>query len=208
MAAGSTPTSSNAGKWMDYNYNIGGETESFMWYIDVDYQGNRYRGVYFASYRPYHTNDTSPNFVSYQANNGYYIKTLYWFKYEPIEWRILEEKDGTALLMANIILDAQPYYHSRKERSEVGKTIHPNNYKESDIRKWGNETFCETAFDALAKQIIETTTVDNSASTTASGSNSYACENTEDKVLFNIRYGAAVEEYGLCEVARDTCIYD
>ena len=108
----------------------------------------------------------------------------------------LEEKDGTALLMANIILDAQPYYHSRKERSEVGKTIHPNNYKESDIRKWGNETFCETAFDALAKQIIETTTVDNSASTTASGSNSYACENTEDKVfllsykeILNTSYG-------------------
>ena len=185
MVAGSNPTSSNAGKWTDYGYYISGSVQSYMWYIDVEYQGGRYRGVYFTSYRPYWTTNSSSASNSFQDDNGYKTNTVYWFKYEPIEWRILEEKEGTALLMANIILDSQQYYHtgSRTTRTINGKTVYENNYKESDIRAWLTETFYETAFDEYAKAIIETTTVDNSASSTASNSNSYACENTQDKVF-------------------------
>ena len=135
---------------------------------------------------------------------------MYWFKYEPIEWRILEQKDGTALLMANIILDSQQYYHtaSGTTRTVNGKTVYENNYKESDIRKWLTETFYETAFDEYAQQIIETTAVDNSASTTASSSNKYACENTEDKVfllswkeILNTSYGFS-SSYSTYDTAR------
>ncbi len=197
MEAGANPTSSNAGKWTDYGYYISGSVQSYMWYIDVEYQGGRYRGVYFTSYRPYYTTGSSSTSNSYQDDNGYKTNTAYWFKYEPIEWRILEQKDETALLMANIILDSQQYYRTNSgTRTVNGKTVYPNNYKESDIRAWLRETFYETAFDEYAKSLIETTTVDNSASSTASNSNSYACENTQDKVfllsykeILNTSYG-------------------
>ncbi len=184
MDAG-VPSAGNAGKWTDYGYYISGSVQSYMWYIDVEYQGNRYRGVYFTSYRPDCTTRSSSTSNSYQDDNGYYINTVYWFKWEPIEWRILEEKDGKAFLMSNIILDSQQYYHEDfSTRTINGKTVYPNNYKESDIRAWLTGTFYETAFDEYAKAIIETTTVDNSAaSSTASGNNFYACENTQDKVF-------------------------
>lgn len=201
MVAG-VPSAGNRGKWTDYGYYISGSVQSYMWYIDVAYQGGRYRGVYFTSYRPYYTTNSSSTDDSDQDDNGYYINTAYWFKYEPIEWRILEQKDGTALLMANIILDSQQYYRTQNTRTVNGKTVYPNNYKESDIRAWLNETFYKTAFDELAQRIIETTAVDNSAPSTASSSNSYACENTQDKVFLLSHEEVNSSSYGLNMTTR------
>ncbi len=202
MDAG-VPSAENRGEWTDYGYYIEGAVQSYMWYIDVEYQDSRYRGVYFTSYRPCYTAASSSTDNSYQDDNGYYINTAYWFKYEPIEWRILEEKDGTALLMANIILDSQQYYHTDSgTRTVGGKTVYPNNYKESDIRAWLNGTFYETAFDEYAQEIIETTAVDNSASTTASSYNPYACENTQDKVFLLSYKEAATSSYGFNPTTR------
>lgn len=184
--AGANPTSTNKGKWTDYGYFIDGSVSSYMWYIDVNYQGSRYRGVYFTSYRPYYTTYSSSTDNSTQDDNGYNTNTVYWFKWEPIEWRILEKKNGAAFLMANIILDSQQYYRSydfSDTRTINGETVYHNNYKESDIRIWLTNTFYETAFDTYTKKIVETTTVDNSASSTVSRYNPYICENTQDKVF-------------------------
>ncbi len=185
MAAGSTPAAGNRGKWTDYGYYIEGAVSEYMWYIDVSHQGSRYRGVYFTSYRPARMTNQSSDSKSYQDDNGYETNTVYWFKYEPIEWRILEQKDGTALLMANIILDGQQYYRtaSQSTRTIDGKTVYESNYKESDIRAWLTGTFYETAFDEYAQEFIEITEVDNSGASTDSKSNPYVCENTQDKVF-------------------------
>ncbi len=194
------PTSKNANGWTDYGYYISGSVSSYMWYKDVTYSGNEYRAVYFTSYRPYWTDYSSSTGNSYQYTSGYYLSTVYWFKYEPIKWRILEESNGTAFLMADIILDSQQYYHttSSSTRTAVenysdayyagsGSTVtasaYANNYLYSEIRSWLNETFYETAFTEYEKQLVQTTLVDNSAATTASSTNSYACANTNDKVF-------------------------
>ena len=205
MMAGNKPTSSNAGKWTSYDYYISGNVSDYMWYIDIPYQGSRYRGVYFTNYRPYWTKKSSSTDYSYQDDNGYKTSTVYWFKWEPIEWRILEEKDGTALLMANIILDSQQYYHeSSGTRTINGRTVYENNYKESDIRKWLTETFYTTAFDSTAKQIIETTTVDNGLTSTGHSFNPYTCENTKDKV-FLLSYKEVLNtSYGFDSVTSST----
>jgi hypothetical protein len=62
-----------------------------------------------------------------------------------------------------------------------------NNYADSEIRQWLNDTFYETAFTDLQRAIIRTTKVDNSVYSTGYSSNSYACENTNDK-LFLLSY--------------------
>lgn len=185
--AGSEPTADDAGKWTDYGYYDGGDVKSYMWYIDVAHQANRYRGVYFSSYRPEDTalRCSSGAEFSNQDDNGYDPGTVYWFKYEPVEWRILAEEGGAALLMASIILDCQQYYYEDSgTRTIEGQKVYLNNYAESDIRTWLNEAFYETAFGEAAQQIVKQTEVDNSAATTASpDSNSYACANTEDRVF-------------------------
>ena len=131
--------------------------DSNGWYL--------YNDEYYAkkSANPYSSSDT--------FNDGTTIVkgTEYWFKCEPIEWKILTSSDGSYSLVSTVLLDAHRY--------DSGY----NNYKNSEIRSWLNDDFLNTAFN-LDSSHIQTTTVDNSASTTNSSSNTYACANTEDKI--------------------------
>lgn len=180
--AGANPVKGNAGKWKDYKYYIKGNVDEFMWYIDLEYQGVRYRGVYFTSYRSYKTTRENNQTQMHQKDNGYLINEQYWFKWEPIEWRVLEKTDGEAFLMSNVILDAQHFYNNQNDRDMSGTTVYPNNYKESDIRAWLTGTFYEWAFDELDQSLIIETTVDNSAKISSTDA-TYVCENTQDKVF-------------------------
>jgi len=181
--AGTLPTSSNNYGWTNYNYHRGDESTAFMWYKDVNYNNEKYRGVYFIKYRNLFGGGGVISGIQY--TNGYKISTLYWFKYDSIKWRILSETSGKAFLLCDIAIDSQQYYHvsDGEKRTINGQTIYSNNYAESDIRKWLNQTFYNTAFTALQKNIIQTTLVDNSASSTAFSTNEYACQNTNDKVF-------------------------
>ena len=200
--AGTLPTSSNSQKWTSYGYYISGSVSDYMWYIDVTEGGEQYRGVYFTSYRPYYmTNSSGPS--TYQYDNGYTINNVYWFKYEPLKWRILSESDGKALILCESIIDSQQYYRDYSSHTINGNTVYANNYEYSDIRAWLNETFYETAFNDLQKALIETTTVDNSARSTSpnntlwnNGINIYACNNTYDKIFLLSEQDVTNSAYG------------
>ncbi len=197
------PSSDNANGWTDYGYYIEGEVQSYMWYVDVNYQKDKYRGVYFTSYRPYKTSYSSNAENTYQFDNGYNTNTVYWFKWETITWRIFNNDGGKALIMSDLIIDSQQYYHEDSgTRTIGGKTVYPNNYKESDIRKWLNTDFYNAAFDELSKKFIIQTEVDNSASTTGSSNNQYACENTLDNVFLLSYKEATNSSYGLNSSTR------
>ena len=180
------PTSSNTYNWTDYNYYIDGSIESYMYYQDIDYDNDGdfdYRGVYFTRYRRYYCDNTFID--TYQDDNGYYTNTIYWFSYEPIEWNILQEENGKALVISSIILDSQDYYSSDTTSKfyHNGGTGYSNNYELSNIRKFLNDNFYNTAFNDLQKEIIETTLVDNSAESTTHNDNPYICNDTNDKIF-------------------------
>lgn len=212
--AGALPTSKNSQAWTSYGYYVGGKTENFMWYIDVFQGGEKYRGVYFTSYRPYETSDTLTFTAStFQDDNGYLVNTVYWFKYEPISWTILSEdtKNETALILCDLIIDSQAYqdkydvegdeYYNTSTGVPSGTSA--NNYAHSTIRKWLNETFYNTAFTELQKEIIATTTVDNSAASADNISNCYACEDTEDKIFLLSVKEAINSEYGFAKTLTE-----
>ena len=214
-SAGTLPTASNSQAWTSYGYYIGSITSTYMWYIDLTYGGEQYRGVYFTSYRPYDTTYYSSVDYSYQDDNGYTNSTVYWFKYEPIKWRILSEADGVALIFAEMALDSQEYYTSSSSStfSHNGGTGYANNYALSNIRKWLNGTFYNTAFNDLQKELILLTTVDNSARSTNpasnatqwnSGNNTYACANTEDYIFLLSEQEVTDSAYGF---TRDYTFY-
>ena len=200
------PTSSNLNGWTSYGYYIESSNETdFMWYKDVEYSGSKYRAVYFTSYRPEKTSYDSSKYATYQDDNGYNISNVYWFKYEPIKWRILEESNGKATLLAEMILDSQDYNYTSSSRTIDGKTVYSNNYEYSNIRKWLNDNFYNTAFSELEKALIQTVEVDNSARSTNpdnnatewnSGVNSYACNNTNDKVWLLSQQEVTRASYG------------
>ncbi len=133
-------------------------TESNGWYL--------YNGSYYTK------KIASPS-SSYYYKFGDGTKIVdgatYWFKCEPIEWKILSSDNGTYSLVSTVLLDAHRYDSSS------------NNYKNSEIRSWLNKDFYNAAF-SLDSSYIQTTKVDNSAATTDFYINIYACVNTNDKV--------------------------
>lgn len=152
------------------------------------------RGYYLGSDGSYYA-----KVVATPCESGYTFSTgatvtngaTYYFKVEPIRWRILSENGETALLLCDSIIANQRY--------DAGGN---NNYKESNVRAWLNETFYQTAFSDLQQEIILTTLVDNSADSTGYSSNRYACEDTEDKVFLlsyrevtNSAYGFASSSF-------------
>ena len=147
--AGPLPSNSNSEAWTSYGYYINGSVSNFMWYIDIYQEGERYRGVYFTSYRPYDPEYTSSPSNTRQDDNGYVISTVYWFKYEPISWTILSEDitNETALIFCDMIIDAQSFDYDG---------LYSNNYADSTVKKWLCETFYNTAFNNLQKQMIIT----------------------------------------------------
>ena len=189
----------NLSSWTSYGYYNSGVQEDYMYYKDVDLNGDGiydYRGVYFTKYRPYNCQNTASIDNSYQFDcNGYITKKLYWFSYDPIEWIILEEKDGKAKVMANLLLDSQEYNPSNitSKYTHNGGTGYSNNYGLSSIRKWLNETFYNTAFNSFQQELIDTTLLNNSASTTSSSTNIYECGSTSDKI-FLYTYSAAIND--------------
>lgn len=195
VAADDLPTAEKNKDWTLYGYYQGIDPVNIvkMWYKDVTVGGKDYRAVYALDYRPQSTTSYGAT-NSYMDDNGYETGTVYYFAFEPIAWRILDTDDGVSLLVADIALDAQDYYHGISVRDDVCCS----NYKESDIRAWLNDEFYNAAFSKLQQDAILTTTVDNSAASTNpfdianeadhadhwnEGVNDYACANTNDNVF-------------------------
>ncbi len=158
--------------------------------------------------------------------------TTYYFKVEPIEWRVLTssfdhdnniDTDSTKLLLAENILTANvPYYKydsSSNTRTIDETTVYPNNYKYSQIRAYLNgltyyndslveqtsydeNGFLQKAFTTSAQDLIETTTVDNSAASTTDSTGAldeatnYACDNTSDKIFLLSEQEVTTSTYG------------
>ncbi|MEG1509906.1 MAG: DUF6273 domain-containing protein, partial [Clostridia bacterium] len=116
------------------------------------------------------------NGVNMAANSAYY------FRIEPLKWRILSESEPTAInntdknekhavILCESIIDCCAY------------SATSNNYEYSDIKSWLNYTFYDTAFSAMQKEIINITTVDNSAKSAGNEENQFCCADTNDKIF-------------------------
>ena len=191
--AGALPTSANSQAWASYKYYIEGKVSDFMWYVDVTNGNDKYRGVYFTSYRLGDAVDNSFNDKIYQSIYGYSTNTVYWFKYEPVSWTVLSRDDQTVFMCCDMVIDSQQFDYDGQHRN--------NNYAKSTMRKWLNETFYNIAFSEIQRQKILTTMVDNSAATTDRIDNIHVCENTQDKIfllsvqdVINIAYGFASDK--------------
>lgn len=138
-------------------------------------------------------NPSSSSYVF--SNNQTIVKNqVYYFKVEPIKWRVLEQEDGTLTLLTDMILDQEQFYTSSSNRNIDGETIYANNYEHSTIRNFLNNTFYSKAFNNVPKSIILTSFIDNSASTTANNPNSYVSNNTNNKVYL-LSYQETVNKY-------------
>ena len=138
----------------------------------------------------------SPFRDSCKFNNDIAINAgaTYWFKCSPIIWNILRSNGNKHHLVSNDLVDVRFYSNFLDSNHNL------NNYEYSEIRRWLNSDFYNTAF-GLNDSFIQTNIVDNSASTTDTTTNPYICSDTLDKVFLlsyqdyiNCDYGFSTSE--------------
>ena len=182
------------------------EGTTYMWQKIVIYNGTKYLGVQMNDYRA----SGVYSLRSYVMDNGYFTFEVYWFKYEPIKWRILTTNENSAYIMSDIALDSFSIQPDRKEENRDGlyasynnstgvpDGTYANNWEYCFLRGWLNETFYNEVFNGLQKEIIKTSHLDNTARSSNpndypkyygygenAGKNKFAdqCKDTDDKIF-------------------------
>ena len=195
------------------------EGTTYMWQKIVIYNGTKYLGVQMNDYRASGIDALYDKIT----DNGYYKLNVYWFKYEPIKWRILTTSENSAFIMSDIALDFFSMQPDRKSEIRddllasynnspgVPDGTYANNWEYSFIRSWLNETFYNEVFNDLQKEIIQTTHLDNSARSCNpdeypkyygygenAGKNKYAdqCKDTDDKIFLLSLRDVTTTAYG------------
>ena len=77
---------------------------------------------------------------------------------EPIEWIVLDKRDGNLLVLSKFVLDCQPF-DDKPIRNSFGFAVSPCSWKTSKIRKWMNGVFKDTAFTKEEQKRILSTAV-------------------------------------------------
>ncbi len=163
-------------KWISYGYyysdtfdTYGGNMQpgDFMKYYDTMLDGVKYRAVTFTGYRPDWTKGSSSAGNSHQDDNGYYVSdesntNIYWFRFDPVEWKVLDPDTG--LILCNSAIDSQPYCNyvifsdgvggSYTPYSDAEKTCFATDFANSSIRQWLNNDFMNTAFSSSQQENI------------------------------------------------------
>ena len=199
-------TAANAAKWKSYRYYSGtgdavdGKMQPGDWmqFADFFVDGVKYRAVKFTKYRPYCTGlaaRSDSTVDTDQSKNGYKINIVYYFRYEPLVWRVL--KENTKMVMCDSIIDAQAYQNVVYQAANgnfyqgINSSVYSNNYEKSSIRTWLNTDFYNTAFTEAQKARIKAVTVSNTALNTT-----YSAKETVDWLFLMNWNSVNAESYG------------
>lgn len=168
---------SGTGDWYDGNM----EPSDYMKYADFLYGGEKYRAVTFSEYRPYYTGFTSTALDSKQDDNCYYTGNIYYFKFEPIKWRVLNASTG--LVICDSAIDSQAYNNYVLEADgeywgDSNKKYYANNWEYSSLREWLNNEFYNTAFSKVQQDRIKELTRENKSTLDSK----YDSNPTSDKI--------------------------
>ena len=116
--------------------------------------------------------DSNDN-VTYKKQK-YRKKSDVWYKYEPIEWTVLEGKDSNVFVISKKVLDVCKIDDNRVY------------WKDSHARKWLNKTFYQEAFSKKDRSYIKLSSVKNNCSQ----------NNTQDYLFYPSVSELTNEEYG------------
>ena len=121
--------------------------DDYTFFADVNLGGVMYRAVMFDKYRPGSTYDApyteDEESTSNQYKNGFYKNTVYWFRYEPITWKVLDEETG--LVMSEKVLDTRAYTDTVKSVSS---------FLDTDLSVFLNGEFAAAAFTEEERSCI------------------------------------------------------
>lgn len=176
---------------------------------DVYIDGNKYRRI-TKSNATYSKNEINNCYYNWEDSTSYH-----YFKYEPIKWRVLKIEGNVAFLLADKVLDCQPYHLGYENITWQNSTIrswlngYSTTYNDGHTDGTGNHSvsyagrsFLYLAFNSYEQNCIGCTTVINKdgLTTGAEGGN-----DTEDKIFLLSEsevYSDEAIEYGFSSLSN------
>ena len=131
--------------WQGYGFNAADYQGDYMLYCDTMLDNIKYRAVLIKEFRP---NDYGENIarneLSSQIANGFEKDHVYWFKYMPIKWYVIDHR-----YISKKILDV-----GAMSNAMMHNLGHDFSYDyDSLILPWLNEDFDKVAFESANKRM-------------------------------------------------------
>ena len=160
--------------WVSFGYysvadDGKGQPGDWMRYADIIYNEAKYRAVTFDCFRSVNGYTTDKDDLTNQDDNGYLPNVVYYFRFEPLRWRVLDPAAG--LVLSENIIDSQAFqnsiYHDKSESgwnsyfTDESCSDYANAYAASSLRNWLNTDFYHTAFSPSEQAAIAITKLDN-----------------------------------------------
>ncbi len=194
--------------WTSYGYYSGDgncgsmEPGDWMLYCDTFFDGVKYRGVKILQYRPEDTFKPCDSSPSHQKTNGFDIGITYWFKWEPIQWRVLDPSTG--FVMSEKLIDSQAFCNTVYKLdglyyNDAEGTNYATDYATSSIRHWLTNSFYQTAFSSTEQASIQYAVLDNTAY-----DSQYNSVSTTDKIYLLSVNDVLKKEYGFSSTTSTT----
>lgn len=178
-------------------------------------------GYYYLKVDNYQFSDVAGSYNKFLDGQSIEAGKVYYFKIEPIKWRILTEAYNDAneinqgkLLLASIIIDQCTFYDAVTKRTieenGVSKVVYPGNYKYSNVRAflnsfdgtgiendtvsidWSANGFYAKAFTNTQKNLLKEITINNKYWK----NNVQYGDNTSDKVFLISKNEILTNSYG------------
>ena len=115
-----------------------------MWYRDEEFDGKKYRCVYFTKFREVYTTQDTDQTPKEQRSHGYTPMKFYVFEFEPVVWNIVEMAQDMAVLVSSVGIDSREF--------NCGSLN--NDYDASTIREFLNGDFLNTAFSESEREYL------------------------------------------------------
>lgn len=156
-----TALNAHEANWIDFGFRNGGTMaeDDKLEYFDVDYNGSKYRAIKFTEVSAYSAQ-------CIQVDDRFDIDSVYWFKYEPVRWRVLDPSTG--LVLSELCIDSQPF--SRECYISYGNVYindpnsepphYASDYGTSTVRRWLIDAFYNTIFTPEQQAEIADTVVE------------------------------------------------
>ncbi len=106
---------------------------AYTWFRDQEFEGKKYRLVYFARTRALNEINSGFGDRMLQYNQGFKARNIYCFAFEPIVWEVGARERCTVVLTSTQALDSRPYQDASRSSPPA-------------LFKWLNGDFADTAF--------------------------------------------------------------
>ncbi len=146
--------------WESYGYGAAlgasqdgaGTSADYMLYKDLELNGEKYRAVLFNAYRPTSAGGEVPAAEhSYQYQNGYETDNIYYFKFEPLVWRVLDPVSG--YMVCTKVIDSQAF----RDFGGAAASVTSSDWSTSTLRSWLNSDsrgFFRNAFSSEEQEQV------------------------------------------------------